>query len=244
MPFSSASSERGLHPGQRHPDRTRASLARQGVGQGEQRLGHAVALQHVHAVAGQLVPQIGRQRRRPRHAQAQRAESRRLSRRGEAVVHGGHAEEHGVRPERPRGPPPRRSGRTRWRRRRRPGCRTTRRTTRGRGTAASRARGGPRASSPTPSAAPRRRPGGRRGCARPPSACPWSPRCRRSARRRPAAEPGRRRARCGRRRRPARRRRGGPARHGTHPAARGRRWPARDGHRRRRGRSRTRWPTG
>ena len=58
---------------------SRGALAHQGVGQGQQRLRHAVALQHGHAVAGQPVPQVGGQRSRPRHAQAQRAERGRLA---------------------------------------------------------------------------------------------------------------------------------------------------------------------
>ncbi len=55
----------GLHAGQRQPHRARSTLALERVGQRQQGLGHAVALQHDHTVGGEPVPQIGCQGAEP-----------------------------------------------------------------------------------------------------------------------------------------------------------------------------------
>ncbi len=98
-PSSSSASARPMRPRRRAagspPSRAGARLQR--VGEGEQRLGHAVALEHGHAQSpSSCAPQVGRQRGRARDAEAQPGQLAGPARGGEAVVHGRHAEEHGA----------------------------------------------------------------------------------------------------------------------------------------------------
>ena len=150
----------------------------------------------------EALPQVGRQRCRSRDTEAERRQLARPTRFGQAVVHGGHPEEHGALGHRIEGRPTSNRSKT---------------------TADAPAASVPKSPAHSPctwkrgSARMRRssgcQPQARRsacapakqravGMARHPWAARWFPRCTRSARRRRGV---RRRARCGRRRRPRRR---------------------------------------
>ena len=171
---------RPTEPGRRSPS--------SGLDRVSERLGHAVALQH------------RRRRRRRAGATGRRPTAPIPTRTGAARPSAdacpdaasrwymvGHAEEHGAGAARPRGPPPRRSGRTPTADApavRVPNSPAHRPCTWKSGSART-----SRSSGSHSQAVQQRRdtrPAGRRGCAPPPSACRSSPRCRRSARRRRA----------------------------------------------------------
>ena len=125
----------GLHAGQRDPDRTGPALAVEGVGQREQGLAHAVALEHRHALArpGACHSSAGSgadpetQRRSADSSAARPVAARRWYMVG--------TPKNSVLPRRRRAPRPRRSARRGRPTRRRPGCRTGPRTARARGRA-------------------------------------------------------------------------------------------------------------
>ena len=91
---SRPSDSRSSTPGRGKADAARAALAVVGVRDVHERLGHAVALEHLLAAAlGEGAMELGGQRSGSRHAEAKPSQLADARGPREAVVHGGHAEE-------------------------------------------------------------------------------------------------------------------------------------------------------